>query len=464
MSFRLRVTLAAGLAVLLVAMAVSVAVFLLVRRDLRDQIDDSLRQPLTGHEEGSPVAGAFLPTGAFLEDLDTEELVDHLRQPQFSLEGDRYLQVIDRDGTIEASYDRRELPVPAEAREVARGQRDELFYDTTVDDTPVRVYVTTAADGAALQFGRSLVEMNDSLRQLVVTLALISAGALGVALVLGRLVAAAAVSPLHRLSGAAETISQTGDLSHRIDEKGRDELARLAKTFNAMLDALEGSLSRQRRLVADASHELRTPLASVRTNIEVLQRGNGMEPDDRAQLQRDIVAQIGELTRLVEDLVELARDEEAQESFVGLSLDRVVAEVVERAGRHHPTLDFRLAMTAAPAFGAPRRIERAVANLVDNAAKWSPPGGRVDVEVGDHTVVVSDQGPGIDPADLPHVFDRFYRSTRARGTPGSGLGLAIVKQVADSHGGSITVERSRSGGARFVLYLPSPVDRWRGVG
>jgi two-component system, OmpR family, sensor histidine kinase MprB len=444
MSFRLRVTLAAGAATLLVVVAVSAAVYVLVRRDLREQVDDSL---------GANVASLDL------EDFEPPSGVDLADRGnaggRFPFT-DRFMQVIDADGNIVRNYTETALPVTEEVVDAARGERSSLFYDDeTADGTAVRVRVVSVGDGLAVQFGRSLEEVHESLRQLVVTLGVISAGAVGVALLLGRVVASAAVAPVHRLSDAAETVAHTGDLSHHISVPGRDELGRLAGSFNTMLDALESSLSQQRQLVADASHELRTPLASVRTNVEVLQRRSGLEPAERELLLGDVVAQIGELSRLVDDLVELARGEDEDEAFESLPLERVVAEVVDRARRNHPTLEFRMTASRSEVRGARRRVDRAVTNLVDNAAKWSPRGGRVDVAVGGGAVVVSDEGPGIDPADAPHVFDRFYRSARARSMPGSGLGLAIVKQVADSHGGTVSVGAARRGGARVVLRLPS---------
>jgi two-component system sensor histidine kinase MprB len=445
MSFRLRVTLAAGAATLLVVVAVSAAVYVLVRRDLREQVDESL--------------GGAVAVGLDLEDLELPDgagLVDRMTAgDQFPFR-DRFMQVVDSDGDVVRNYTETALPVTENVVEVARGERSSFLYDDeTADGTPVRVRVMSITDGLAVQFGRSLDEVHESLRQLVVTLGVISAGAVGLALLLGRVVASAAVAPVHRLSDAAETVAHTGDLSHHIRVPGRDELGRLAGSFNTMLDALESSLSRQRQLVADASHELRTPLASVRTNVEVLQRGHGLEPGERELLLGDVVAQIGELSRLVDDLVELARGEDEDEAFESLALERIVADVVDRARRNHPTLDFRVTASRSEVRGARRRVDRAVTNLVDNAAKWSPTGGRVDVAVGGGAVVVSDEGPGIDPADVPHVFDRFYRSARARSMPGSGLGLAIVKQVADSHGGTVTVGAARRGGARVVLRLPS---------
>jgi two-component system sensor histidine kinase MprB len=442
-SLRLRVTVTAAVAVLVVVVVLSVVVYALVRDDLRDQIDDSLdrNSALRTVEVDGVLGGPALAERSALGDLFA----------------DRFLQVVDREGNVVSSVTDRALPVPDEVTDLAGGgEGADLFYDSAVDGTPVRVYAAAVGDGYVVQFGRSLTELNKSLRQLVVVLATISALGTGLAVVVGRLVASAAVSPVHALSSAAETIARTGNPSHHIDVSSRDELGRLARSFNTMLDALAASLAQQRHLVADASHELRTPLASVRTNIEVLQRADGLDPGERQQLLTDVVAQIAEQTRLVEDLVELARGQADEEPFESLDLDGVVADVVDRARRNHPAVEFEVLTSASrsPVRGVRRQVNRAITNLVDNAAKWSPAGGRVRIDVIGGAIAVSDQGPGIDPADVPHVFDRFYRAAPARSMPGSGLGLAIVKQVADGHGGDVTVDRSPEGGARFVLRLP----------
>jgi two-component system sensor histidine kinase MprB len=225
------------------------------------------------------------------------------------------------------------------------------------------------------------------------------------------------------------------------DTGDHDDLARLATAFNTMLEALEQSQLAQRRLVADASHELRTPLTSLRTNLEVLVDAERLEPGDRERLRRDVVAQLDELGALVGDLVDLARatdDPDAEPEDV--RLDRLVDGAVERARRHAPGVRFVVDSRESLVRCVPARLDRALANLLHNAAKWSPPGGQVDVRVRAGEVVVRDRGPGIDPGDRPFVFDRFYRAPSARGLPGSGLGLAIVRQVADSHGGSVRVE------------------------
>jgi two-component system sensor histidine kinase MprB len=442
-TLRTRVTLAAGVAVLVAAVAVSATVYLVVRDSLHEQVDNSLRHqgPVSRHnltEDSRPVS-ADLP-----------------------LAHEVFGQVVDRDGELVARIGQQPMPVTDEVLAVARGERADIFFTVDVDGTPVRAYATSAGDGTALQVGRSLAEVEQALSRLVWTLVLISVVTVGLAAVLGRLVAAAAAAPVHRVAEAADAVAKTGELSHHIPVAGGDDLARLAASFNTMLDALSQSLARQRQLVADASHELRTPLATVRTNVEVLARADQLAPDDRAMLIGDTVAQVAELTRLVGDLVELARGDGQEEPFTVVDLYELTSAVVGDARQHHPAVEFSVDGTRTVIRAAPGRVSRAVANLVDNAAKWSPPGAAVEVVVHDGAVSVRDHGPGVDPADLPHIFDRFYRAPRTRTMPGSGLGLAIVKQVADSHGATITAAAAPGGGALFTLRVP-PVTGDRGA-
>jgi two-component system sensor histidine kinase MprB len=443
MTLRTRATLAAGLAVLLAVVAVSVTVYVIMRGNLYSQIDESLShyRPASGSVEQHGVPPD--PSAAAHDPPPAQQV---------------FRQVVDRDGTIVTMVGDRRLPVTAEVLAVARDERRDAFFDADVGGTSMRVYVTSAGDGTALQVGRSLTEVDQALRQLVLTLVAISVVAVGLAAVIGRLVAAAAVAPVHRVAEAADTVARTGDLSAHIAVPGGDDLGRLAASFNTMLDALGESLARQRRLVADASHELRTPLATVRTNVEVLARAEELAPDDRGSLIADTVAQIGELTRLVGDLVELARGDGQEEPFTLVDLDELTRRAVEVVGRNHPSITIQVHGAPSLIRGAPARVSRAVSNLIDNAAKWSPPGAEVQVTIQDGSVTVRDHGPGIDPADLAHVFDRFYRSPQARTLPGSGLGLAIVKQVADSHDATVTAATAAGGGALFVLRFPTVAD------
>jgi two-component system, OmpR family, sensor histidine kinase MprB len=222
-----------------------------------------------------------------------------------------------------------------------------------------------------------------------------------------------------------------------------------------MLGALEDSARAQRQLVSDASHELRTPLTSLRTNIEVLARDEALPEGDREALLRDVTEQLTEMTALIAELVELARGDQAPADPEDVRLDLVTAEAIERTRRNRPGVTINSTLEESLVRGVPATIERAISNLLDNAAKWSPPGGEVDVRVDGGDVVVRDHGPGIDADDLPFVFDRFYRAPSARGMPGSGLGLAIVRQVAESHGGTVTAEPAEGGGTRMTLSLPA---------
>jgi len=196
----------------------------------------------------------------------------------------------------------------------------------------------------------------------------------------------------------------------------------------------------------------------VRTNVEVLRRADELDADDRAQLIRDTVAQIAELTRLVNNLIELARGEEEQGAFGAARLDELVASVVSEAQRNYPSVRFELSTVSSIVWGSPDRLAKALGNLVDNAAKWTRPSTPVEVTVGTRSVMVRDHGPGVDPADASRIFDRFYRSLSARGIPGSGLGLAIAKQAVEAHGGHIEVRNAAGGGAEFVVWFPEPSE------
>jgi two-component system sensor histidine kinase MprB len=312
---------------------------------------------------------------------------------------------------------------------------------------------TTDGTPLALQIARPLSEVNHTLQRVTFFLVLIALGGIGVAAGLGLAVSQAALRPVRRLTETTENVTETGDLSQRIDVSGHDELSRLATSFNTMLGALEESSRAQRQLVADASHELRTPLTSLRTNIEVLAGERTLPPGDRERLLHDVVEQLGEMTTLIAELIELARAEQHPEEAEDVRLDLLAADAVERARRNRPNVIFTTDFHESLVHGAPSTIERAVANLLDNAAKWSPPGGDVEVAVHDGEVTVRDHGPGIADEDLPYVFDRFYRASAARGLPGSGLGLAIVKQVAEAHGGTVAAERPDGGGTLMRLRL-----------
>jgi two-component system, OmpR family, sensor histidine kinase MprB len=442
-SFRTRLTLAAAAAVAIAVVGASAITYAIVRNELRDDVDSTLRtraRELPAHLE--VVAG---PGG--------EQFLG-LRPERFGGVA-VFTQLVRRDGSVITPPETSgELPVSDRALAAARGQTKDSFYeDAHVQDTHVRVLTIPLGSGYAVQVARSLEEVDRILgpiKQWLIAIALI-----GIALAagLGLLVARAVLAPVQRLTRAAEDVSETGDLSQRIDARGKDELSRLAGTFNTMLGALEDSARAQRQLVSDASHELRTPLTSLRTNIEVLARDEALPPQDREQLLRDVTEQLTEMTALIAELVELARGDLAPADPEDVRLDLVTADAIERTRRNRPGVSFKPELAESMIRGVPATIERAVSNLLDNAAKWSPPDGEIEVTVNDGVLTVRDHGPGIEEEDLPYVFDRFYRAPTARGMPGSGLGLAIARQVAEAHGGSVTAERPDGGGTLMRLTL-----------
>ena len=279
---------------------------------------------------------------------------------------------------------------------------------------------------------------------------LVFVGSAGIALGagLGALVARTALAPVARFTRRTEELAADPDPSQRMEVHGRDELARLAASFNTTLDALERSVEAQRQLVADASHELRTPIASLRANIQTLEHADRLPAHEREALRADVVSELDELTALVADIVELARGAKPGELTDDVRIDRIVEEVVARAnGRAHNQVSFEVSAEPTLVRGQPQRIQRALSNLVDNALKWSPAGGTVELTLRGGELTVRDHGPGFAEADLAHVFERFYRAQDARGMPGSGLGLAIVRQAAEAHGGRAEAANAPSGGA-----------------
>ncbi len=441
-SFRRRLVLLAATAVAVAVITASGIAYLVVRNQLRGQVDEQL-QGLVGHvklELSNPLTGERV-----------------LRLPSAPLGVDEgYAQLVQLDGTvIRPPGARVKLPVDQPTLDVAAGERGAFFRDMTVNGVHARTYTAPLETGIAAQAVTRLDDVDHTLRRLAIALLIVSFGGIAIAVWLGWIVARAALGPVRTLTEAAEHVARTRDLSRRISADGTDELSRLGASFNTMLEALDESQRAQRQLVADASHELRTPLTSLRTNMEVLTEVDALPREDRERLLRDVVAQLDELTVLVTDLVDLARGDEPADITQDVRLDLLVAQAVERARRHAGDKRFTTDLEPALVVGVAARLDRAVSNLLDNAAKWSPPGGEIEVTARDGEVTVRDHGPGIDEADLPFVFDRFYRAPTARGLPGSGLGLAIVRQVAESHRGEVVAERADGGGTRMRLRFTS---------
>ena len=461
MSFRRRITLVSAAAVAVAVVLASALTYLLSARELYGQVDSQLRgraQPLVARFEHLPRLPARLG--------NRRRAFPGIPPGPNQVRG--YQQVIDSSGRIWFdSSPHVQLPVSAAARKLAAQGGKSFFGDARANGIHLRMLTEALPPGYAVQLAQPLTDVDSALARLRLILVLLDIGGIALAALLGRLVAGAAVAPVKRLTEATEHVTRTQDLSNRIEPAGEDEIGRLAVSFNAMLDALESSMSAldasvyaQRQLVADASHELRTPVTSLRTNIEILKQEQDMPVGERQRMLDDVVEQIEELTLLMNDLIELGRGEQPRVGAEDVRLDQIVEEAVERARRHSSDTTFHVELDPVVLTGEPVRLGRAINNLVDNAVNYSPPGSPVEIVLHGAKLTVRDHGRGISSADLPHVFDRFYRGAEARGRPGSGLGLAIVRQVAEQHGGSVSAQPAPGGGTLMGLRLPGagPVE------
>jgi two-component system sensor histidine kinase MprB len=318
--------------------------------------------------------------------------------------------------------------------------------------------LTTTLDpreGLALQIAEPLGQTNNEVAKVGAVLGVLSIIGVSIATVLGRAVARAGLAPVARLAAVAEQVTATGNPDRRVEVERNDELGRLAASFNRMLGALRHSLASQRQLISDASHELRTPLASLRINVELLADDPGMSEAERKEVLGRVVAQVAELGDLVSSVTQLARGHHPEESHRSVRLDEVTSVTLEAARRDWPHTEFRATLDGCTVDGSAERLRVAIKNLLDNAAKFGPPGGPVEVRLSRGELTVRDHGPGIDSEDAPFVFDRFYRALTARSVPGSGLGLSVVNDVARDHGGAVEALPAPGGGTIMRLTLPT---------
>ncbi|HWL36974.1 MAG TPA: HAMP domain-containing sensor histidine kinase [Frankiaceae bacterium] len=436
-SLRSRLVAAAMLAVVVAVSGVVMVAYVAVRHELRRPLDAQLRRQTATLQQQAVLANPFrvrLQTGIG--------------------EIGGYAQVIDAAGATGSPIGAA-LPVSDADRAVARDGDKVVLRDAVVDGTPVRMMTSPLLPRYAVQVALPRATVEAQLRRLTRAFVLVALAGLGLAAALAVVVSRRALAPVSGLTEAAERIAETRDLTLRIDASRQDELGRLAASFNTMLSALESSVGAQRQLVADASHELRTPLASLRTNVELLHRVDELPDDVREEVVTAIVGQVEELTSLVSDVVELARGDEPVESWEDVAYEDLVLHAVDRARRHWPAAEFRTETVPVTVRGVARRIDRAVANLLDNAAKFAGESAVVTVRLdAAGSLTVTDNGPGVPAEALPHVFGRFYRAEEARALPGSGLGLAIVQQFAESHGGRVTLRNAGGGGTVAELTLP----------
>ena len=459
MPLRRRIGLLTALAVGITVLVAGVITYVVVRDELRGQVDDALTaqadraRDVARTPPGFPAPG---PSGSTTVPL-----------PPPSVGAPTAIQIIEAGGAVVRAPTTHVGGARTGAAPGVASGSPAFFSERTAGGTQLRVYTFSPRAGVAVQLARSLNGTDNVLQRLRLVLGAALLLAVAAGGLLGRLFANRALRPVADLTDAVEHVELTGDLSPRIavDDRGeRDEVGRLAGRFNAMLGRLQtsraeldASVESQRRLLADASHELRTPVTSVRTNAEVLRAQPDLPVEQRAEILDDVVAQAAELGALVADLIALARDGEPPNAAEreDVRLDDLVAEAVTRARLHAPGTPIELDAQPVVVEAHRERLGRAVNNLLDNAVKHSPGAGSIEVRVtGDGVLTVRDHGQGIPPGDREHVFDRFWRGPEARARPGSGLGLAIVRQVAESHGGVVTVEDAPGGGALFRLSLP----------
>jgi two-component system sensor histidine kinase MprB len=509
MTLRTRIAAVASLSVALAVLGVAVGVYVAVRADLRGQLDSSLRQRAQGLlGNGPPGSGtpgpAGPPPGGFgargagggagvapnaaragvtgpgaggagsdnspPPDGDGDDGFPGRVQPPPNGAAAGYVQFIAPDGSVSVPGGQgasKRIAPSAGDRHIAAGGAGEAFTDRASHGLRLRVLTLGVGPPGAVLIALPLTEVDHELSRLELLLVAIGLAGIALAAGLGVLIARTALAPIAHFTQRTEQLTGNLDLAQRLEVSGRDELARLAESFNATLEALARSVSVQRQLIADAGHELRTPIASLRANIQVLQEAARLSPEEHESLRRDVLQELDELTALIGDVVELARGAAAETAHDELRLDALVRAALQRSQRRAGEVRFELDLEPTLIAGDGPSIDRAISNLLENARKWSPPRGLVEVRLRAGELNVRDHGPGFAARDLPFVFDRFYRAEDARKRPGSGLGLAIVRQAAEAHGGYARAENAPGGGAllrvRFAATLAqevaTPVDQ-----
>ncbi len=439
MSLAARISLLAAGAVGVSVAVAALAAYLTLRSQLYSRLDASLleRAQTTAQSGVSETTLASLPE----EFLGAADLRVYLLYPGAKLEPTNHAWL---------------EPITSSEIAVANGQLAYTIRTVDRHGHDSRVVTVNAGNGVALMFAQSTEPIQRTLDRMGLVLLLVGGGGGIAAALIGLAVARSSLRPVRRLSAAADHIARTEEL-RPIEITGDDELASLATSFNKMLAALSASRERQRQLVVDAGHELRTPLTSLRTNLELLaqaDREGGMSVAQRDEIFADVTGQVEELSTLVGDLVELAREEPVTATPERTDLSDIVARAVERVRRRAPDVTFDVATSSWWVVGEVAILERAVTNLLDNAAKYGPPDGTVTVRLDSGTLTVMDEGPGVSESDLPMVFERFYRAADARTLPGSGLGLSIVRQAVRRHGGHVMMANREPTGAVLTMWLP----------
>jgi len=443
LTLKSRFTLVAAGAVATVALSITAVAFLAIRTDLQNQVRQVIadRAAIIAHqaqEYRGHVPDNWIPPHSAGFGVLT------------------YSQVITAHGGVWAPHGDVGLLSPSpQAIAVAAGHGTSFYSVDRINGIESMVLTAPIAPDLAMQVAEPLSSTNSEVASVGATLAALSAVGVLLATLLGWAVARTGLAPVARLASVAEEVTLTGDPGRRVEVGRRDELGRLATSFNAMLGALQRSLEAQRRLVSDASHELRTPLASMRVNVDLLTENPHLPADERKEVLARVGDQVAELSRLVASVTDLARGEPPVTDSAPLRLNEVVADALDAARRDWPKTEFTADLDPCTIDGSAERLRVAVKNLLDNAAKFGPPEGPIEVRLAGGVLTVRDHGPGIDDADLPFVFDRFYRASSSRSAPGSGLGLAVVREIAHGHGGTIDADPAPDGGTVMRMSLPA---------
>ncbi len=444
MSLRARLAISFAAFAATAVLVVAITGHMTTGRALRVEID----RTLDGYSERlENPDGAFLTALCGIRDTGAETHAGPIPE----LPGSR-VQCINSEGVRVQSAISGALPLSRVDRQLARSGGDSIFSTVSTDEGAYRLLTVAVPGGGAVQLARSLAEVDHALdalrlRSLIIGFFVIVAGG-----VIGWLTAVFITRPLASLTSTAEQIAQTGDLTTAIRAQGDDEVGRLATAFGVMISALSQSRREQQQLGQDAGHELRTPLTSLRANIDTLARHPNLDTATRSRVVEDLDSEARELTALTEELLNLVTDQHDSEAAQSCDLSEILERAVERASRRS---DHQYLLVAEPFLMEARegRLLRAVGNLLENAAKFSPDGSVIDIRESGGVITVRDHGVGFIPSDIPSVFRRFYRSDSARALPGSGLGLAIVAQVAAEYGGAVSAENAEDGGAILTLML-----------
>ncbi|MGW0712464.1 HAMP domain-containing sensor histidine kinase [Streptomyces sp. NPDC002643] len=461
---RARLSMLVAAAVAFAVAAVSVTCWFIVQGKLYEQLNDEL--------DKATRMGAIQDQAGLAVTNCTQTVEED--NPRFGPRN-TYFQVVLKDGTpCVFGFSVGTVKVSDTDKEAAAGtgRTEAVYYNGTASDgTDVRIMTrpvvfidgdTGAQTNAAIVVALPLKGTQATLNDLALILLLVSgigvvgAGAAGLA------VARAGLRPVDKLTEAVEHVARTEDLSIRIPvaEESEDEVARLSRSFNSMTSALANSRELQQQLIADAGHELRTPLTSLRTNIELLTRseetGRPIPAEDRKALLASVKAQMTELASLIGDLQELSRSDSGQQGvrLQVVDFQETVEAALRRARLRGPELTITADLQPWYVSSEPSALERAIVNILDNAVKFSPEGGTIEVSLDAGVLTVRDHGPGIPADELPHVFDRFWRSPSARALPGSGLGLSIVARTVQQAGGEVTLSRADGGGTLATVRLP----------